>query len=688
MKSCYFLFIFCSFFLFSQGQTHIQFANHTNLAFDFEITSTEGNTEAITQSQTHVIPWESCNHHDLGDQIEAILLGILFNESIKHTEDKYILKLDRNKNGNPADAFKVSVGVSHNSIQLFTILAEQKADGAFIYNLQYGDNALDQAAGYLLVDNTGNDPHVANQVVDINGVDYKIVYGTYNKPNDGTENVIYSISELHPDNERQSTPDASDLEDKTVLNVWTFNPGMLKPLNFNDNEENERTKVFHLGIPDNMDIVFLQEMFELNLADRILDSLSDKYPYYTTRHNSPVIPGLSKEGGVRILSKHPILETADVSFHENGSVPDDIIGAMANKGVKYAKIDKLGQIVHAFGVHTGIRPSDLYIMGKFVSEMHMKKDDIVVMAGDYNVDLYEEIDDAYQLMLDTLNALEPTLVTLTYDAPYRGTYWGITHYQDGKYDNRQFLDYILASHKFKAPLEYYNLTQVARVNNDDKDFWGVFDLGDHNPVYSRMIFPNLSLEATDSLACEEDFLQISSSINFPYDSLVWHFNNERLGQIGESLVIDNFQTNNWGKYTAKAYYHYLPDTSINNTNDTVVLRGEYIAPPLRVLSVDQSVTIAPNPDLCDTTITSVTHYEASKFKLYPNPTSSKLTIESDFHSSKTWIVEMYNSAGEIVFNLETNDLANIKLPTLSNGIYTLSLLDKEGKKYSKLLVIQ
>lgn len=670
-----------------QAQSHIQLANHTNLAFDFEVTLLQGSATQLAQSQTKVIPWENANHHNLGDQVVSILLGILFNEPIKHAERNYILKCERNKGNRPDINYTAEIDVLNDGNLVFTITIDQTADGHFYYNLKDIDGNLDSPNGYELIDNSGNQPHEASLTFQINSKAYKIVYGVYDRPQDGTDNVIYAISELNPDNERQITPDAIDLEDASILNVYTFNPGLLKPLDFNDQEENERAEVFHLGIPDNMDIIILQEMFEENLVTKILDSLSTKYPYHTGRHNAPLLPGLSKGGGVRILSKHPILEEADISFSENGSVPTDIFSLFANKGVKYAKINKEGQIIHVFGTHTSIRPGDLNIMGRFMSEFDIPKEDIVIMGGDMNVDLYEQKDNAYQIMLDTFHAIEPTYETLTYDSPYRGTTWGLSHYNSGDYNVRQVLDYILASKNHKMPLELFNLTQVARVNNTNKKFWGVFDLGDHNPVYAKMKFPTLTTQNTDTLACPGDQIEMDVSAGFEYDSLVWYHDTVRLGQLGELYTINSFTEEQYGNYYCHTFYHYMPDTIINGITDTVLMNGPYITPKMAVASINTHFRFMPDPDRCAVILSNNNTLTKSELSVFPNPANNYISIENTFLNDTEYLFEIRSVNGQIIKQEIVYDLKNIELPDLEKAAYFISIQNSNGDKWNEMIII-
>src|SRR5690606_39987054 len=79
---------------------------------------------------------------------------------------------------------------------------------------------------------------------------------------------------------------SSDLEDTlnpNLLHVYCYNPGILKPLDINDQDEDERTAVMHKAIPKNMDILVFQYFFEPRNVSEIFNNLK---PYRSEGHTS------------------------------------------------------------------------------------------------------------------------------------------------------------------------------------------------------------------------------------------------------------------------------------------------------------------------------------------------------------------------------------------------------------------
>lgn len=660
------------------AQTQIQFANRCDLQFEFQVQLIVGNAAHVTQGQDSVRAWETCNQHDLGDQVQTILQNL----PIHHYENKYVLECERNTAGDTADSYQVQVDVLHNQFVVFSMLVEQTDDGSFQYNLMDTAGTLDVASPYVLQDNQGNDPHDASFSFAIDSEPFKVVYGTFDAVEDDTDNIIYAITRVNLDTLWQIEPDPAVLEDPTQLNVVSYNPGFLKPVGFNDQEDNERAQVFHQGIPDNIDIIVFQEFFEDDLNDVILPNLIDKYPYQSGSHNAPLIPFLTKGGGVRILSKHPILEEGEISYSENGSTSEDFFNQFADKGVKYVKINKHGQIIHVFGTHTNGLETDLMVMGMFLSQYDIPKEDIVIHAGDFNMSLFNS---KYYLAKDTLKTIDPTISTLAYDIPYRGSYWGITnHYSDGSVEDRNYLDYVFSSAEHKVPTTMNNITQVYQVINDDPSVWGVFSLGDHQPVFAHMEFPSVQTNASDTVACPGDMVSFSIDTDLEYDSLVWYKDDVRLGQLGENMEILDFQEDDWGSYWANAYYTYLPDTALNSTPDTRV--GTYQVPEPTVACVREVVEIVPDPPLCPPS--SIDEYEANRFNIYPNPATDAINLDVATNTNDQWLLKITDTAGRDVLVRQITDFKNVDLPELSAGSYWVSLSKDKYTRWSKLVITE
>jgi hypothetical protein len=233
----------------------------------------------------------------------------------------------------------------------------------------------------------------------------------------------------------------------------------------------------------------------------LIKKLSPIYPYKTrtvgTEH------GIYQDGGVVILSRW---------FIENGQGEQrlfkDICSSneeddcKADKGVIYARINKKGHKYHVFGTHTdagkssqdvSTRKKQFEIIRKFIEEKirstEIKPDELVMIAGDLNVDKYYANSVEYNEMLRELNAIQPPLTGYPFSSdqnvndllPHAG--------------KRELLDYILISKSTQVPLRgsynqvlFFRADQGWRNYKLDKAKYKYFwDLSDHYPVFGQFV---------------------------------------------------------------------------------------------------------------------------------------------------------------------------------------------------------
>jgi len=81
--------------------------------------------------------------------------------------------------------------------------------------------------------------------------------------------------------------------------------------------------------------------------------------------------------------------------------------------------------------------------------------------------------------------------------------------------------------------------------------------------------------------------------------------------------------------------------------------------------------------------------DLAQFKVYPNPVSGELFIQSSSNINEGFTLEMYSVKGELVKTecLEPdNTLHRIDTSLLRNGIYILRLISDSGKYDEKVIV--
>ncbi|MGB1031660.1 MAG: T9SS type A sorting domain-containing protein, partial [Flavobacteriales bacterium] len=84
----------------------------------------------------------------------------------------------------------------------------------------------------------------------------------------------------------------------------------------------------------------------------------------------------------------------------------------------------------------------------------------------------------------------------------------------------------------------------------------------------------------------------------------------------------------------------------------------------------------------------VSVYELSRwgdFKLYPNPASDQVVIESNFQSG---LIEVFESNGRKIISEPFNDpISYINVSQLAEGVYQVQLIDKDGYSVSRRMVV-
>jgi endonuclease/exonuclease/phosphatase family metal-dependent hydrolase len=173
----------------------------------------------------------------------------------------------------------------------------------------------------------------------------------------------------------------------TEISVLTYNVFLRSPPWIFQDQHDWRTT----HIPEFLrgyDAVVLQEAFSAKHRSSIVSALAKEYPY-----NSGVLGQdefLSYNGGVIVLSRWPILKLDQLLFDAcEGS------DCMVQKGVIYASIEKGTERVHLFGLHLQAQkeyaPSRLAQfpqLQQFIKAQNIPESELVLVAGDFNVDYF------------------------------------------------------------------------------------------------------------------------------------------------------------------------------------------------------------------------------------------------------------------------------------------------------------
>jgi len=262
-----------------------------------------------------------------------------------------------------------------------------------------------------------------------------------------------------------------------VLDVLTFNAALLpEPVASTRQGERAARMASHLL---GFDVVVLQEAFINRHRDALVAVLADAYPYRTELVGRDGARGLPwrQDGGTLILSVHPIVAQASMTFDEVCSGSD----CMADKGVAYAAVRKGAFTFHVFTTHAqsiygrdppAVRAAQFALLRAFVDAQGILADEPVIIAGDMNVDAHTgELED----MLRLLRAAWPPNageIRFTWDPATNALAYG----------PQEWLDYVLVSVDHAQPASAWNRALPLRD--------GDLDLSDHFGVWGRIGMPS------------------------------------------------------------------------------------------------------------------------------------------------------------------------------------------------------
>lgn len=258
---------------------------------------------------------------------------------------------------------------------------------------------------------------------------------------------------------------------------------------------------------------------------------------------------------------------------------------------------------------------------------------------------------------------------------------------------RQQLDYVLLSSKHKIPTLLTNRSLQARLNEPDESF-GIFDMGNHEPVYARIEFPEIEHSSSTVNTCIGETVVLNTyMVNYWEDyGIEW----TRNGTITEKeksetlhILINNLE--DIGKYTATYTYEYFPDTVINNFYDPSYMdyhwyfrgktKGEIVIEfEINPKSIEES---------CSGISTSVQTHEWKNITIYPNPAKNNIVIKGlDPQAIKEIsIIDIMGRKIHQISSIET-ELIEINTQLLNNGIYYILGKNDTGDIYRKNFAIQ
>lgn len=264
------------------------------------------------------------------------------------------------------------------------------------------------------------------------------------------------------------------------------------------------------------DAIIFQEVYDDRIRSLLWAGLRMEYPSSTRVLGEDA--GIGQDGGIVILSRWPITRerqrifTAGKPSMNRCPGPDCCEGldCYADKGVVYARINKAGRCYHLFGTHLqagrendALRYAQLRVIEDFIQSQGIPRDEPVIIAGDMNVDRYNET--GFAKMRSLLRAKQPRLEPTAPSTP------GAIYTFDGPSNDlnenegiQRYLDYVLYSADHLEPIRAFNQVRIMRAPEPWRQYlWQDWhrDLSDHYAVlghftYAKRMYSCLSAQGT------------------------------------------------------------------------------------------------------------------------------------------------------------------------------------------------
>lgn len=240
------------------------------------------------------------------------------------------------------------------------------------------------------------------------------------------------------------------------------------------------------NIPD-VDAIGIQEMFIGGCFENDL-SLIDIFNYYGFSYSTAVVDSIFLNGGILIVSKHPIVKK-DMHVYQNTYGVDSFVA----KGVSYAKVEKSAggqkKNYHLFSSHlqsgggndNSVRNKQCREWGIFTSSLNIPSHEPIIYGGDLNLR-----SDEYQLCLNLMSASMPgyspnSIQTSTWD-PKTNTILKINN--SGR--NVNLIDYVFYNKHHQLPVSAFQLILNAKTDEFSvsyaEEIYSIFRHS-HQPIF-------------------------------------------------------------------------------------------------------------------------------------------------------------------------------------------------------------
>lgn len=581
--------------------------------------------------------------------------NLVKNSFYRWETDTEIANVDRNAvpDGNTV-IFKVRMMLPADTIKfMFKLVGAQSGPCTMEYSVE-GNGFVDPWY-------SNGDDHAV--ITGINGKPVVVKYKPINGDGSSDRDVLFVI---HDDPIYEI--DAADFSNPNVLNVMAYNIQMLPFGVSGMPQADDRGDFFPAELSPYQDAVVFCELFDQIPREGNLEPAmaAAGFPYKTSILNDGIFPS---NGGVMIFSRWPIEESDELDFALCGQAAQD---CLANKGIKYASINKLGRKYHIFGTHmdagsqaddVAAKRSQMGEMKHFIPAQNIPFSEGVVFGGDFNVGPLSS-DNLYQNFLDTLNPLRPHHI-------------GFQSSSTSDSITGKIIDHFWADSRYLIPIESTN--DIITPRSIDDVLWDLSEFSDHRACLGRFVYPDIQAVKNDTILCEGVSHTMTVSSDYPSTYQWYKDGNAINGATNASYSITNSSSADAGNYVCEISYQVVR----GDTNDAVNALHFYPnGPETFTANIPYDMgTVQVDDVLC---LVGIDELSAS-VKLAPNPVTDQLNI-TFLNGVGSGSLKVVDQLGRVIYS---EDLVPNELSTeaWSKGLYVLQFQIGE-QVFSKKIVKQ
>jgi Secretion system C-terminal sorting domain/Endonuclease/Exonuclease/phosphatase family len=452
--------------------------------------------------------------------------------------------------------------------------------------------------------------------------------------------------------------DPADFANPNVLNVMAYNIQMLPLGVVGLPQAADRADLLPAQFSPSQDVVIFEEAFDLlPLYVNLIPAMEAA----GFAHNSGILNNyLPFNGGVIIFSRWPIERTAEYDFLLCGPNAQD---CLANKGIMYARINKLGKPYNVFGTHfdAGSDSADIAAktlqyaeMREFIAAQGISPLEPVIWGGDLNTDAANS-HNLYGTLRDSIDIVVPD-------------YTGFVESNFSR-DTGAVIDHVFADPRYLLPVEAKVF--ITTFTSLESVLWDLSNFSDHRAAVSRFRFPDFATSPGDQLICLGDPFSVTGSADIPV-TRAWYRDNTLIpGLSGATLTYLTSSVAETGDYAVEMQYSHAEGTGAGPIDLLMNPSGPMVRtvqPRLQVGHVDVSAANCANAAAAEL---------MREVAIFPNPTTGVLHLRR--HDAQPLLWHVSDLRGRVLVQGKWLGMdMELDLSGVGAGMYLLHIQDAKG----------